>query len=146
MAAACTTAALTLKGFIETKRRIDPYRKMHAWVLIDECQYFPQGFLYGQLVVQARSENIHLVFAQHNLEQAGDYVETLLMAQTKLIYGAAPGERTDRVLQALFRTKREFLSSFNRADVESSSRSVGESVGPTGRRVRGARFKDEVSK
>jgi hypothetical protein len=129
--AASLAAALSVKAFCDAKRRIDPERKKHAWVHIDETQYFPYGYLAQQLA-QARAEQIHTVIAQHNLEQAGDYIETVLMPSVKMIFSAVPGERTDRFLQAEFGTKRDYLFNFNRGTGANASNSFGTSVGQMG--------------
>jgi hypothetical protein len=128
--AASLGAALLVKDFCDAKRRADPERKKHAWIFIDEIQYFSQAYL-NFLLTQVRGEKIHLVVAQQNLEQSGDYVETVLQPSVKMIFSAQPGERTDKFLQA-HGTKREFFFSFNRGTNSGTSKSFGESVSALG--------------
>jgi hypothetical protein len=101
-------------------------------VFIDEAQLFPQSLL-KQMIEQAASNGVILIIVQHTLSQFGEEEwETMSMMQCRLIFGAVPGSSTDRHLQHLFGTKRDFLFSFNRGNGTSNTHTFMESEGPTG--------------
>jgi len=130
-AVASATAGLIVKAIIAAKRKVCPDRNRKIIVFIDEAQLFPQALL-KQMIEQAASNGVILIIVQHNLDQFGEEWESLSMMQVRFIFSAVAGSATDRHLQHLFGTKRDFLFSFNRGSGTSTSQTFTESEGPLG--------------
>jgi hypothetical protein len=131
-AVATATAGLLIKAIIAAKRRVCPDRNRKIVVWIDESQLISQ-ILLKALIEQAASNGVVLIVVQHTLSQFGeDEWETMSMMQCRLIFGAVPGSSTDRHLQHLFGTRRDFLFGFNRGSGASHTHTFTESEGPTG--------------
>jgi len=111
-----------------------PRRDALVFLFIDEAQQFPRPFL-KQLVEQCASSGIRLVMTFHTLGQMQDDWETLSMTQTRIIYGAPVGGRTEEHLQRLFGMHKEYPLNFGenigssyQTSVSHTSSSSGSSV------------------
>lgn len=99
-------------------------------IVIDEAQRYPRDLL-AQLVEQAAASGIRLVLIYHGLEQMGDQWASIAMTQVMIILGAVPETDSERFLQGLFGTKKDYPFNFNGGSKQTSE-SYTVSEGPAG--------------
>lgn len=122
-------AADFVQTLIFIKRQIAPDRNLLIFIFVDECQKFFLS-LMAQIIEQVAGFGIRMVLSCHNHLQLNDFSETISMTQGRVFFSAVPGGETDRHIQNLFGTTKEFVPSLSAGD--NTSKSNGVSFGPSG--------------